>query len=71
MQIFNNTAFVAPPAPTVAQFIDTYRHQGCYSEGSNGRALRGASDANDTMTVNSCVKYCLGKQFRYAGVEYG
>lgn len=71
MQIFNNTAFVAPSTPSIVPFVDTYKHQGCFREGSDGRALRNDSFADDGLLVNVCTKYCLGKGFQYAGVEYG
>lgn len=37
----------------------------------DGRALTGASYTDTTdMTVESCISYCSGKDFIYAGLEY-
>jgi len=44
---------------------------GCIAEGTNGRALTGATYTDTVnMTLNSCASYCGGKGFKYAGVEW-
>lgn len=49
---------------------DKFSHLGCYTESSNGRALRGQETRDTTgMTVDKCSDFCVG--FRYFGVEYG
>lgn len=70
LSVFNNTAFVAPAAPTNS---GNYILQGCYHEASTGRLLSGPSTTNSTgMTVEMCTTYCQaqGTNGVYAGVEY-
>ncbi|KAF8263422.1 copper radical oxidase [Lactarius quietus] len=44
---------------------------GCYSDNVNGRALTSASYTDTVgMTVESCVNFCNGQNYIYAGVEY-
>ncbi|WWD22596.1 hypothetical protein CI109_107089 [Kwoniella shandongensis] len=43
----------------------------CVQEGTSGRALALASTTSDSMTVPTCLNYCSGLGFAYAGVEYG
>lgn len=71
MDIFNNTAIAQVPLPSVVPAVGKYISKGCYAELSSSRALAGACTAADTVTVNTCTKFCLGKGFRWAGVEYG
>ena len=49
--------------------IPGYNHAGCYTEGSNSRALTGSSLVDDMMTVPKCAAACAG--FSHFGVEYG
>ncbi|GJE85355.1 DUF1996 and WSC domain-containing protein [Phanerochaete sordida] len=44
---------------------------GCIAEGTNGRALTGASTTSPNMTLNYCAGFCGSKGFTYAGVEFG
>lgn len=45
---------------------------GCAAELTNARLFDGASYANSaTMTTNLCISFCAGKNFTYAGTEYG
>ncbi|CAG8958428.1 hypothetical protein HYFRA_00011105 [Hymenoscyphus fraxineus] len=44
--------------------------QGCYTDNGD-RTLAGANSAAATMTVESCIAFCIGRNFAYAGVEYG
>lgn len=41
----------------------------CVAEGSRGRALVGASFADNAMTWEKCTTFCAGKGFAIAGVE--
>jgi hypothetical protein len=59
---------VVPSAP--GSNGQNYVSQGCYTELSSGRALSGGSTTSASMTVESCVTYCSGKGFSFAGVEY-
>ncbi|KAL8765358.1 MAG: hypothetical protein Q9209_007544 [Squamulea sp. 1 TL-2023] len=54
--------------PAVVQSAVPFTHQGCYSEGTSGRALAGTLTASDTMTVEKCAAFCRG--YTYMGVEY-
>ncbi|KAI5246626.1 WSC-domain-containing protein [Aureobasidium subglaciale] len=60
------------PVEVVAN-VGKYKSKGCLLEPTTGgaRALGGASTTDDAMTVDKCVKFCLGKRFKYAGIEYG
>ena len=68
LSVWNNTLY--KPAEIVPS-VGNYLSLGCYAEGTNGRALTGASftDAAN-LTVESCVSYCSGKGYRFAGSEY-
>lgn len=37
----------------------------------DGRALTGTSMASGSMTIDTCVKFCGGRGFQYAGVQFG
>lgn len=48
-----------------------YKYVGCALDNINGaRSLSSASTSGNTMTVESCVSYCSGKGYSYAGLEY-
>ncbi|KAM3084689.1 hypothetical protein ACMFMG_003148 [Clarireedia jacksonii] len=54
-----------------------YEYLGCYNETTsvpNTAGLRalygGPAEANDTMTVGLCLKYCKSNGKQYAGLEY-
>ncbi|KAH9910074.1 heme peroxidase [Xylariomycetidae sp. FL2044] len=51
--------------PTVSPYVRV----GCYLEIPNGRALTGASYANDSMTLELCAARCSA--FTYWAAEYG
>lgn len=70
ISLYNNTAYVAPKIKTP---IGKYVNKQCLTDpaGTAGRALQGASTTSTTMTADVCVKFCLGKRLKYAGVEYG
>ncbi|KAL8924101.1 MAG: hypothetical protein Q9208_004238 [Pyrenodesmia sp. 3 TL-2023] len=54
--------------PAAVQTAGTFAYQGCYSEGTNVRALGGINTASSTMTVQTCAAFC--KDYVYMGVEY-
>lgn len=74
IEVFNNTAAVNPPTPSVLAKSGTYVSKGCYRETAQTGGLSTLSSASttlNTLTVDSCVRFCLGKNLRYAGVEAG
>jgi len=46
-----------------------YKYIGCGTDAAT-RTLSGASTSSGTMTVQSCITYCKGKGYSYAGLEY-
>jgi hypothetical protein len=40
----------------------------CYRD--VGRTLTGTNTASDSMTVESCISFCISDNFQYAGAEY-
>ncbi|EKM57698.1 uncharacterized protein PHACADRAFT_251488 [Phanerochaete carnosa HHB-10118-sp] len=55
----------------VATLTPGWTDVGCIAEGTNGRALTGASTTSPNMTVNFCAGFCGSKGYTYAGVEFG
>ncbi|ODN82718.1 hypothetical protein L202_01005 [Cryptococcus amylolentus CBS 6039] len=43
---------------------------GCYSDSGTDRTLNGTKSSTSTMTAKTCVSYCAGLGYQYAGVEY-
>ncbi|WVF71754.1 hypothetical protein IAT40_006562 [Kwoniella sp. CBS 6097] len=43
----------------------------CVKEGTSGRALASARTSSSSMTPETCINYCAGQGWQYAGVEYG
>jgi hypothetical protein len=56
-------------APRSDAVIPGYFDQGCYTEGTNRRALTGMTYFDDQMTVEKCATACA--DFVWFGVEYG
>jgi len=53
---------------TVVPNVGKYKSKGCLQEPTSGsRALTGASMTDSLMTVEKCIKFCLGKRHKYAG----
>ncbi|KAJ9642948.1 hypothetical protein H2199_004470 [Coniosporium tulheliwenetii] len=71
IEVYNNTRVTPPPPPTVQASSGKYVAKGCYKEKTGGRALGNYSFTSDTMTIESCSKFCLGKKCRWAGLEFG
>ena len=63
-----SSATSKPTGPTAVQTAGAFSHQGCYSEGTNVRALSATSTADNAMTVQKCATFCSG--YKYMGVEY-
>ncbi|KAI9669949.1 MAG: hypothetical protein M1831_006985 [Alyxoria varia] len=48
-----------------------YKYLGCAKDSYNSRTLTGAdNNKQGAQTVESCVAFCKGKGFKYAGLEY-
>ena len=60
-----------PGGPSNSPTIDDYQYLGCYTEGTNGRALSGKLNpvGGATLTNEICAAACKG--FTYFGTEYG
>lgn len=48
-----------------------WKYDGCYSEGTNGRALQNQQADSQTNTVESCISTCIGLGYSVAGMEVG
>ena len=57
-----------PTGPISVQSAGTFSYQGCYTEGTNGRALAATNTATNDMTIQKCATFCAG--YKYMGVEY-
>lgn len=64
ISLYANLKYSSPANPSIAG----YNYKGCYSEGTNTRALLGPSFNNPNMTVADCASLCKGSA--YFGVEY-
>jgi hypothetical protein len=55
--------------------VGVWKHTGCYTEPSSGRALASAklsgSSSTFGMTIDRCIAFCYGKGYGLAGLEYG
>ncbi|KAK0382968.1 hypothetical protein NLU13_8884 [Sarocladium strictum] len=65
----SSTGAPVPTTPSRTSRVGDYKLQGCWTEGTNVRALSGKTYARDDMTLNSCATFCAG--FTYFGTEYG
>ena len=70
LSVYNNTARALPREPGEVPNVEEYLSIGCWTEGTTGRALAGASIVLSNMTVEYCVGYCSAAGFAYAGLEY-
>ncbi|TDZ35465.1 WSC domain-containing protein [Colletotrichum spinosum] len=72
LSVYNNTIPSKPPAgPQHATTAGDYTFLGCQTEGTSGRALRGASYASDDMSTAACAAFCAKGSWQYMGLEYG
>ncbi|KAI7652069.1 WSC-domain-containing protein [Hortaea werneckii] len=69
ISLYNVSDFKGPEAkPSVGK----YATQRCLTDPANGgRALQGNYTSRPDMTIEHCVKFCLGSFYHYAGVEFG
>ncbi|TDZ26026.1 WSC domain-containing protein [Colletotrichum orbiculare MAFF 240422] len=71
LSVYNNTIPSKPPAgPQHATTAGDYTFLGCQTEGTSGRALRGASYASDDMSTAACAAFCAKGSWQYMGLEY-
>ena len=66
-----SSAVSTPTGPVTVQKISGWSYLGCYTEGTNARALSGLQNPvpGSTNTIEVCGAACAG--FTYFGVEYG
>ncbi|KAL8830675.1 MAG: hypothetical protein Q9170_005627, partial [Blastenia crenularia] len=59
-----------PAGPAIKDSVSTWSYNGCYTEGTNGRALSGLQNpvAGATLTLEKCAAACAG--YTYFGTEY-
>ncbi|KAL7625666.1 hypothetical protein AAE478_004887 [Parahypoxylon ruwenzoriense] len=71
VELYSTTASQPAPTATLAPkpTVSPYVRVGCYTELPGGRALTGASYADDAMTLEMCASNCAG--FTYWAAEYG
>lgn len=69
MTTTTSTPTPTPTGPARKPKVGAWDFQGCWTEATNGRALEDKTFANDSMTLESCAKFCDGS--KYFGVEYG
>lgn len=68
--VYSRLDYSPPSIPqTVTIGSQRYNHAGCYSEGSNSRALRENSTTSNSMTVEFCGNFCQGHSM--FGLEWG
>ncbi|KAK3329358.1 glyoxal oxidase-like protein [Apodospora peruviana] len=62
-----------PVGPQPNPGVNGFSYRGCYTEGTNGRALTYAVGTipNAEMTVAKCTAACNAQNYLFAGVEYG
>lgn len=48
-----------------------WRYSGCYTDETNPRTLHADGYTDDSMTESTCITYCNGKGYSFAGIEYG
>ena len=67
------SVYMDPTFQTVnSSTISDYQPLGCYTEGSNGRALAYQQSLDSsTMTTELCLQACKTANYPLAGTEYG
>ena len=48
-----------------------WKYDGCYAEGTNGRALQHQQPDSQTNSVETCINTCIGLGYTVAGLEFG
>lgn len=64
----NIASFTSSTSIFAVTSASSFTYQGCYTEGTNTRALSTAFKASRDMTVEKCAVFCNG--YSYMGVEY-
>jgi hypothetical protein len=65
-----NTASTASQTSSATKLPTGWKYDGCYTEGSNGRALSNQEAGGNTNTVESCIQTCISAGYTVAGLEY-
>jgi hypothetical protein len=67
------TATGPTPTPSTAAtgIPASWKYNGCYTEGTTGRALKNQRPDSATLTVESCIQTCISLGYSAAGMEYG
>lgn len=65
MNLFNN-----PSMYKVKVLPTGWTNTGCFTEGTNGRALSSFSFTSTQMTQDLCINTCASKGYTYAGAEW-
>lgn len=60
-----------PTGPAQPPTVNGWAFYGCQTEATGARALGGATQATDTMTLEICQALCASSGYAYFGVEYG
>ncbi|XMA20895.1 hypothetical protein WAI453_013686 [Rhynchosporium graminicola] len=63
------TTSKAPSGPAIVPSVGLYNYAGCFTEGTNVRALGDALYDNETLTIQMCSQACSA--YQYFGAEYG
>ncbi|KAF9002781.1 hypothetical protein BDQ17DRAFT_1242962 [Cyathus striatus] len=65
-------ASVINQARQTASLPSGWSFTGCYSDSVDSRTLRTASFTSvDSMTISSCIDFCITGNFQFAGLEFG
>lgn len=64
----STSSSASPTGPVPVQTAGSFAYQGCYTEGTNGRALADTTTASGSMTVAKCAAFC--SSYKYMGIEY-
>lgn len=66
------TGTATTPTPTtLATGLPTgWKYDGCYTEGTTGRALTNLASDDGTNSIESCINACIGQGYTVAGMEY-
>ncbi|EMC98661.1 hypothetical protein BAUCODRAFT_377209 [Baudoinia panamericana UAMH 10762] len=64
-----------PIGPMQTYFTDEtkslgWEYVGCANDSVSARTFQAASSSSNTMTVETCIKFCSGKGYSLAGLEY-
>lgn len=76
LSVYESDEAVPPPSggggsgpSQPGEVADSWAWEGCFTEGSGGRALSATAWADDGMTLEGCAVFCEGYEF--FGAEYG